>query len=83
MKTSTYVAMLLALVVTQNAGAIQVAGEQSSTAAASSQTVSNEREGFIGKIDLGSNTMVVGGMSYSFSITTLSVHGTAGWNCRN
>lgn len=77
MKISTHIAMLLALVVAQTAGAIQVAGEQSQTAAASSQTVSSEREGFIGKIDLNGKIIVVDGVSYSFSIAALSVHGTS------
>jgi hypothetical protein len=78
MKTSTYIAMLLALVVTQNASAIRVAGEQDQTAAApSSQAASFEREGAIGKIDLNDRIMVVNGVRYSFSIAALTVHGTS------
>ncbi len=76
MKISTHIAILLTLVMTQNAGAIQVAEEQGKTAASPSQTASSEREGFIGKIGLGGNTMVVDGRSYSFSLATTSVHGT-------
>lgn len=77
MKISTHIAMLLALVATQNADAIQVAGEQSNAAVSLPQAVNNERKGSIGKIDLDSRIMVVDGLSYFFSIASLSVHGTS------
>ena len=76
MKISTLGAMLLALIMAQNAAAIQVVGEQSQ-AAASSQAASSEREGAIEKIDLGGRIMVVGGVRYSFSASTTPVHGAS------
>lgn len=69
--------MLLALVTIQNAGAIQVIGERSQAMEPSAQTVSGEREGTIGKIDLDGKVIVVDGMNYAFSISTLSVDGTS------
>jgi hypothetical protein len=77
MKISTHVAMLLALVMAQNAAAIQVVGEQSQAAAPSSQTAGNEREGAIDKIDLSGRIMVVGGVRYLFSAATTPVHGAS------
>ena len=77
MKISTHVAMLLALVMAQNAAAIQVVGEQGQAAAGSSQTASNEREGAIDKIDLSGRIMVVGGVRYLFSAATTPVHGAS------
>lgn len=77
MKISTYSAMLLVLVTAQNAGAIQVIGEQSQAVESSAQTVSNEREGTIGRIDLDGKVIVVDGMNYVFSISTISVDGTS------
>jgi hypothetical protein len=77
MKISTHVAMLLALVMAQNAAAIQVVGEQSQAAAPPSQTASNEREGAIDKIDLSGRIMVVGGVRYLFSAVTTPVHGAS------
>lgn len=77
MKISTHVAMLLALVMAQNAAAIQVVGEQSQAAAPSSQTASNEREGAIDKIDLSGRIMVVGGVRYLFSAATIPIHGAS------
>lgn len=75
MKTSSHIVMLLALVLTQNTGAIQVAGEPPS--ASFSQAVSGEREGSIGEIDLDGKNMIVDGISYSFSMATTAVHGTS------
>lgn len=66
--------MLLALALTQNASAIQVVGEQGNAASPSLQAASVKREGVIQKIDLGSKTMVVDGVSYGFSIATTIVH---------
>ena len=77
MKISIHIAMLLALVATQNAGAIQVVEEQSKAPVSPSQTASNEREGTIDKIDLGSRVMIVDGVRYFFSATTTSVHGAS------
>lgn len=77
MKISTYIVMLFALVMTQNAGAIQVTGEQEKASAAASQTASSERAGSIEKIDLGGRIMVVDGVSYLFSASTASVHGAS------
>lgn len=77
MKISTHIAVLLALMATQNAGAIQVVGEQGKVPVSPSQTASNEREGIIEKIDLGGRIMVVDGVRYFFSATTTSVHGTS------
>lgn len=76
MKISTLGAMLLALIMAQNAAAIQVVGEQSQ-AAAPSQAASSEREGAIEKIDLGGRIMVVGGVRYSFSASSTPVHGAS------
>lgn len=77
MKISTLGAMLLALIMAQNASAIQVVGEQSQAAAPSLQTASSEREGAIEKIDLGGRVMVVGGVRYLFSATATPVHGAS------
>lgn len=77
MKISTHIAMLLTLVAMQNAAAIQLAGEPNKTAATPFQSVSAEREGTIEKIDPNGKTMVVDGMSYSFSSSTTAVHGSS------
>lgn len=77
MKISTHVVMFLALIVTHNAGAIQVVGEQGKSATSSSQTASNEREGSIERIDLGGRIMVVDGVRYFFSASTTSIHGAS------
>lgn len=77
MKTLARTIIVLALLLTQNAEAIRLVGEQSEAAATSSQTTSYEREGRIERIDTVSRHMVIGGMSYIISANTASVHGAS------